>query len=390
MPWAAAALGIGTAIIGRNDSQPSGQQTTTTAPPAYALPNLQDISNQAADLYGQRGQQPAYPDYSTVAPFTQGQQAGIQGGLDYAQNQLSPYAQQAQQANMAGFSPYANPIYQAYQGGLNPAIQNLTGYAGQSVGGPDATGAVNQMLTGQPNMDVYGPIMDQIAQSGARQFSEQVNPAIRADFGQGHGLGGGRHQIASGLALDRINENVLQSMERVGQQASSEALGQQRYGAGMAEQMRGQRVGEGMQASNALLGGIGNIYGTGVQSANQNLALAPQLGQFGGSPYEAMMQYGGAQQQQNQAQLSDDAARFYAERDFATQNLGDFANLQSGITQGGQSTQPIYQPNPLMSGIGAGLTAYSAFNQQPQQQGNFYGNNQFGALNDAYTSAIWS
>ena len=277
-----------------------GNETVSTEPWKPVQPFIETALTDARARYDAAKAHPNFPEWSQVAPFNPIQKEGQVRALDYAdtdlssmiagvgesyQNLLNPGANQTYQATMAQQGPYHQYLADVMGRGL-PDVENIArGIAGSvdsgvsqgnmygSVGqfsdpivralnfdtppvvaldtpeiefnrgvaeNETLTDTLKQMMSGQVNMDIWQPLMDQMSRSMTRDFTEQVMPHVRSQamsagaYGQSMGMRG------QGLAADRFSENLSDSMERIIAQGGIQALQQQQAGAGLAAQMYGQ------------------------------------------------------------------------------------------------------------------------------------------------------
>ena len=244
--------GLGAASSG------GGSQTTTTTPWSEQQPYLQDLFQRAQ----QYSQGPAFPDFQTYAGFTEPQIQAQQGLLGYA------------------------------GGGL----QNLIGQTQQGLAG---------MLSATPNMDVWGPAMQEAARIPTRTYQETILPSIRSGAQAAGQYGSSRQGIAEGIAGRGLTEALASQQTGLAQMAASEALNQRMAGMGMAG----------------------------------------QIANLGMSPYNIMGQVGGQQQAMEQQGINQALQQFYA----PLQQLQNYQGLVTG-NYGGTQTTP-YQGNPLLGGL---------------------------------------
>ncbi len=108
-------------------SQPAGNTTTTTAPPAYMLPYISTALGQANNLLGY---QPQYYPGNTVAGFSAPQQDAMQGIQDMAGG--TPYGNAAQSfdtqmlsGNFAPRSPQGNLAAMGSDSSSNPYLDAM-------------------------------------------------------------------------------------------------------------------------------------------------------------------------------------------------------------------------------------------------------------------------
>ena len=166
------------------------EQTTTTAPPAYALPNLQNVQTQANTLYdsGQLGQVAAQ-DPATLQAYEQ-----LKHYLPQLQGQLINPA----------FSTAGNILTNATDVYNNPALANA------------ATAAIRPLET---------------------SLLQNVLPQIRTDFGGAGQYGGSRQALATGQSVDAFTRNAGDITSRMFSDAYGQGLQAQLGVLGLSPQL---------------------------------------------------------------------------------------------------------------------------------------------------------
>jgi hypothetical protein len=254
-------------------------------PATEAIPGTPGLFPEAQSLY-EEGQQSYYPG-QTYADFTQAQQQGQTGALNFAQGAMQDTANSALGANRlmtSGDLLYANS---------NPYLQQNISDA-------------NSLI--------------------ARDFNENIVPGIsRAAQGAGQ-YGSSREGIAQGIA----GRGAAEAMTRNTNQMMNQA-----YGTGL----------------NAMATGVGQTQG----------ALAAGL-----SPYQAMQDVGGIQQQQSQLGVNDAVNAYNFNQQAPWNNLQNYMSALTGnyLGSGGTATQPVTGGSPIMAGLGGAATA-AAFTSNP-------------------------
>ncbi len=376
------------------------------APQASWNANLRAAENAAAGFYGQ-----GFRNFSRA-------------NMNQAQNLLNPYAnpavKQGQRATanlpdfIQGIQNEASPTFKSADVWRQTVNANPFLYA-QGSNPMDVAGASNvfnfapnqtlgQMASATPNMDVYGPLMQQIADQGAQSFREQITPTIRTDALGAGAYGGGKHNLALAQAAERMGGQVADAQSRLAAQAASEALGQRSLAAqlgtglaqhqsgllgqlgsqqaaqqaamaqqmagmqgqfgqqqadiimqrqGMQEQARQAQQGAGLDAARLGADFYGTSLGQALDASGRSMALAPGLASMGQLPVSLQMELGNIK---NQINMGNTEAR----RNAVWQPVQNFADIAGGMGgMGGVSTTP-YTTSPLMSGLG-GAAMGSAF-----------------------------
>lgn len=245
-------------------NQPAGTTTSTqsSVPWDAQQPYLQNQFGSAQSLYSNYS--PQYYPTSTVSPFTDAQNQGLQQLTQFGQAGGTPAVNNAN--NMIG-----NIENGSFLSAGNPYFQNMVGQIGQAIA-----------------------------------------PSINGQFAQAGRYGSGANQQAYDSALSNT-----------------------------AGQLANQN------------------YTQGMNNILQGAYVAPQLEQAQLQPANALLTAGGAQQSQNQAQLSDQVNRFNFDQSLPYNKLNQFASNIGG-SYGGTSTltQPYFQ-NQLANSL-AGAAGGSA------------------------------
>ena len=364
------------------------------------------------------------PDFPTVAGFTPWQIEGQQSAANYAGGGGQNLAGAAQQAALSGLDPNSNPYVQGMAGNL-PAQQNylqsiwnqpsFSGGAPQIGFDPqrinvdqqssvDPSAAINQMMSGTPDMSIYSPLYEQIGQQSKQLWEETINPAIRSEAIGAGAYGTPKYRQAMGQEAERLQNSMNQSMERLTADAANRALQQRAQGVGyglgatgqdlsraisqagfdagvqnlgadlaarqagldfsgmqLGEQARAARAGEGLSAAGIYGNQFGNMYGNALDTMGRSLALAPSTYGLGTAPGETMMNLGAQQQAQQQAEMGDQYQRWQNDQLGPYGDLGRYMGLLTGQAAGyGTQTasQPYFSPSPIQNALTGGMLGY--------------------------------
>lgn len=251
----------------------------------------------------------------------------------------------------------------AYQPAMNNAISNAFASGNPNAGTDAASPWLNR--SGQAAYQTVGSYMNpyndavtnRIAQLGARNLSENLMPAINADYTRAGQYGSRNMMNDISRGLRDTQESVLAQQSNVLQQGYGQAL--------QAAQTDAQRYGQLGEA-------FGNFAQQGQSQQLDAARTAAGLGTAARDMYSldnaALDTIGGAQQQMNQQNLNLAYQDFQNQRDYPLQQL----NIVQGALQGQQiptststtSTAPgtNFQPSPLQSIIGTGLSTYNLLN----------------------------
>lgn len=275
-----------------------GSETTTNEPWKGQEPYLQDLFNQAQQMFQSGQGQQFYP----------GQQ-------------------------VAGFSPQTEMgldqmTRQGMQGsGVEGGMRNFINASTMNPGGMAGVGS---------DMPGQNPWLDQmyntVAQRSGEQFNEQVMPGINATFGGAGRTGGGIHQQVVGQAADDFSQNLQQQAANI-------------YGTDYTNSMNRdiQR--------RELMGDIGFRGAT----------MAPAMQSMDQNNIQSMMQAGAITEDQAQRMIDAEKAKFDFQQQSPWQTLGQYGGIVQGMPSGyGTMTAPSQQGSRL-SGMAGGAMAGSSF-----------------------------
>ena len=336
-------------------------QENQVSPYAPSEPYLNNILTEASNLY-QSGTGSQYYPGSTVVPFAQQTQQGLQGLQNLSTSQLSGSPMMQQAGNVfsgyaAGQAPsifggnvgaggqYSGIPTQTYSGmaQLSPqqdylsglqssianqslnAIQNQFGSMGRTGTSPGAQAAAQTAFT-----QAYAPIASQLSESERnRQLGIQQDALARAQganqFQTQSMMGMQGDQFRRQQAADMMNAQALQAANQYGQQ-------QQLMAAGQLPAMQGAADARALQGAQGLAG------------------------------------VGGAFEDLQGRMLQEDLQRFQYEQMAPYNRLAQYAGIVSPIASGFPITQQAAeQPryNALTGALGGGLSAASVFGGNP-------------------------
>lgn len=320
-------------------TQPMQTTTNVPSPGEQAVvnavtPNILGLTQQSPPQY--------YPT-STVTPFNPTQEAAQTAAVNAAGGQQDV----AQWANTL-----AKTLPNALQWGLpqseayNPAQVDLSSniFSDPGIWNP----ANNQGLTAAINAATR-PIY--------QNLTETALPAIRGTAVSTGGYGGSREGIAEGLATaraDQAAQDVAARMAEDEYNANLQALNQ-RYGTNVSAQL--QQGQQGLTARGQDLASLGQQYGQNLSALYQTLGLTPTLQSEYGVPASTLGSVGNAQQQQEQAQLNADIARWNYNQLAPYAQVQDILGLAQGLP-GGSTVATGNTPagNPATSALGGAAT----------------------------------
>lgn len=229
---------------------------------------------------------------------------------DLTANQNQAYSQIAQ--NQGNWQPALTQAMQGTQAASNPALNqnDFNSYMSPYIGG----------------------VVNNIAQLGARNLSENLLPQINSTFTGSGQWGSSRNAQFMGNAVRDTNQTVLQQQNSALQSAFDSAMGNYQTGQNRA-----------------------------LQGAAQTGQLAQQQQQMGLQDSAALEAAGQAQQGQNQKNLDLGYQDFLEQRDYDKNNTNWIMGLLSGAPQQSTTTTnsngpaSTYQPSGLAT-IAGGLS----------------------------------
>ena len=267
---------------------------------------------------------------------------------------MSPSAQQAAQASVAGFTPLQQQSFQG-AGNLQTPGQFGMGTAAAAQGTGQALNAgqqYNQMATNPYAVGAFmNPYVSQSLQPQLNQIAQQGNIAAQqaqsGATGQG-AFGGTRSALASNLA----QQNALMAQQQAIGQGYNTAFNQ-------AQQAMQYGAGLGLQGAQAGIQGAGQLANIGTGQ------LAAQQGILG-----LQNQFGTQQQQQQQNVINQAMQNYATAQQYPMSQLNQLNALIAGkpITDV-TTTQQAPAPSPIatLAGLGttgiAGLGLYNAMSK---------------------------
>lgn len=321
-----------------------GQQVSTNEPPAFLLPYLQNLTQESQQQF-QAGPQQAFSG-STVAQFSPAQLLAQQAQISAGTEQLPQIAGQAGAAATDLLAQGAGATTQAGQQVLQQGVRGAQ-VPGAVPGTVDPNQTIQQLLSGAPDFSGIAGVSDAASRVLSRQLREDVLPGISQEAIAVGGFGGSRQQLAEGVAARGVGERLAdinaqlfrdELVRAKGQQlpAAQLALAGQQQALAAGATARGQDIQVQGQGLGALSAG-GQLDLSALQTGLQALPLQAQLSLLGP---EALAQVGLQQQQQAQAGISEEVARFNFEQQAPQNALNQYAQLLFG-TAGTGSTSTV-------------------------------------------------
>ena len=324
-------------------------QTTRSEPWELQKPYLTQGFQRAEELYSGGQMEPAYygttldpatgsyvtdPSLPTLAGFTPAEQQAQQAALTYAQSPLTEEFMGSAQAGLGGTLGYGAGAMGYGAGAAAPLSQDQ--YAGMT---PFSSSQYGDLLSGEVNTDVFGPLADAYRQEAMGQLTGEVLPGIRTAITQSQAGGGTRGDIlqanATAAAQQRISDNLAR--------AEFDAYGQ-------AQDRR-------MQAAQMGLGAQQQAMGYGMQGAGAMQGALSQYPSILGAPLsmtDAASAVGGQQRAMNQAAIDRDMQRYEYQQQVPITGLQNYLAGISGEYGGTSQAVGPGGPSPAL-GIMAAL-----------------------------------
>jgi len=310
-------------------------QTTRTEPWEQQKPYLERGFEFTEDLYRSGALNPAYYGGQTVAGFTPAQKAAQEATLRYATDPQTEAFMGAAQGGLGSALGYGAGAMGYGEGAAAPLTQ--AGYAGMT---PFTESQYGDLMAGNVNTDVFGPLADAYRTEAMGQLTGEVLPGIRQEIVQTQPGGGTRGDLVQGTAVGATGQRIADNLAKAEFDAYSQAQNRRMQSAQMGMGAQQQAMGYGMQGAGAMQGAL---------SQYPSILGAP-LSMTG-----AAGAVGGQQQAMDQQQL--DAARAKYAYDAQRSQLG-LQNYMAGISgeYGGTSTATgPAGPNPMLTALAGGM-----------------------------------
>ncbi len=288
-------MGLGgggkTSTTTRQELSPEQQELLS-----LVIPAARDISENPPQLFPE----------SQIAPFNPLQVAGQELALGAAAGPVTQLGQTA-----------TSGVGALQEIGLPTGILG----AGEAIGGLDtAQPFLDFLLSGQALFPQSNPALAATAEAAIRpleqSLTQQVLPGIRSGAVDAGQFGSSRQGIAEGIALQEFQQQAGDISANIFSQGFSDALA---------------------AATNAL-GTTQGLAGTGFETlvgqGTRSLFATPQLADLALQPAAITGGVGFQQQQQEQAQLSEEAQKFISEQIIPFLVAQDVAQLAFGIPGG--------------------------------------------------------
>lgn len=302
-------------------SSQTSSQTSTSGPWPAAQPYLKDAMGQASGLLENKKGFKPYPGQSWV-PFSDQSQAGLSGMMDTAR---------------AG-NPFYSGAADVTKGMMTGAFDaDTSGFKGLLGGGP-TTGADFRSMYGSVDPNFEG-----VVQSTANDVGDQIQ---RQFGGASYGSGSNADYLTKGVGdvVSRMRSDNFYNNESLKRGLLNDITG--------VEQQR-------FANDRGLLGDIANTQMANVGTRMAGVSAAPGVYDMAYSPYDRMMQVGGAYEgkagEKLQAKMDKWETKTMAPWDRLTQAFGIFSGTGA---QGSRTQSSVSQPTDIWSKLlGGGLLA---------------------------------
>ena len=336
-------------------------QENQVSPYAPSEPYLNNILTEASNLY-QSGTGSQYYPGSTVVPFAQQTQQGLQGLQNLSTNQLSGSPMMQQAGNV--FSGYAAGQGPSVFGGNVGAGGQYSGIPTQTYSGMAQLSPQQDYLSGLQSSianQSLNAVQDQFGGMGRTGTSPGAQAAAQTAFTQAYA------PIASQLGESERNRQLGMQQDALARAQGANQFQTQSMMGMQGDQFRRQQAADMMNAQ-------------AMQAANQfgqqqQLQAAGQLPAMQGAADARAMQgaqglagVGGAYEDLQGRMLQEDLQRFQYEQMSPYNRLAQYAGIVSPIASGFPITQQAAeQPryNALTGALGGGLSAASVFSGNP-------------------------
>lgn len=336
-------------------------QENQVSPYAPSEPYLNNILTEASNLY-QSGTGSQYYPGSTVVPFAQQTQQGLQGLQNLSTNQLSGSPMMQQAGNV--FSGYAAGQAPSIFGGNVGAGGQYSGIPTQTYSGMAQLSPQQDYLSGLQSSianQSLNAVQDQFGGMGRTGTSPGAQAAAQTAFTQAYA------PIASQLSESERNRQLGIQQDALARAQGANQFQTQSMMGMQGDQFRRQQAADMM---NAQAMQAANQYGQ-----QQQLMAAGQLPAMQGAADARAMQgaqglagVGGAYEDLQGRMLQEDLQRFQYEQMSPYNRLAQYAGIVSPIASGFPVTQQAAeQPryNALTGALGGGLSAASVFSGNP-------------------------
>ena len=310
-------------------------QTTRTEPWEQQKPYLERGFEYTGDLYRSGALNPAYYGGQTVAGFSPAQEAAQDATIRYAADPQTEAFMGAAQAGLGGTLGYGAGAMDYGTAAARP--MTTTEYGTYT---PFGQGQYEDLIAGNVNTDVFGPLADAYRQEAMGQLTGEVLPGIRTAITQSQAGGGTRGDIlqanAVAAAQQRISDNIAK--------AEFDAYNR-------AQDRR-------MQAAQMGLGAQQAAMGYGMQGAGATQGALSQYPSILGAPLAmtgAMGQVGAQQQAMDQQLLDADRAKYAYDAQRAQLGLQNYMAGISGEYGGKSTATGPGGPNPMLTALAGGI-----------------------------------
>jgi hypothetical protein len=332
-------------------------QENQVSPYAPSEPYLNNILTEASNLY-QSGTGSQYYPGSTVVPFAQQTQQGLQGLQNLSTNQLSGSPMMQQAGNV--FSGYAAGQAPSIFGGNVGAGGQYSGIPTQTYSGMAQLSPQQDYLSGLQSSianQSLNAVQDQFGGMGRTGTSPGAQAAAQTAFTQAYA------PIASQLSESERNRQLGIQQDALARAQGANQFQTQSMMGMQGDQFRRQQAADMMNAQAMQAGQQQQLQAAGQLPAMQGAADARAM-----QGAQGLAGVGGAYEDLQGRMLQEDLQRYQYEQMSPYNRLAQYAGIVSPIASGFPVTQQAAeQPryNALTGALGGGLSAASVFSGNP-------------------------
>ena len=328
-------------------------QTTRTEPWEAQKPYLETGFKRAEDLYSRGKLTPSYYGGPTLAGFDPAEAQGQQSALTYLTSPRTSQMMASAEGSALDTMGYGRGAMGYGAGMAQPLTQGQ--YAGLT---PFSESQYGDLLAGNVNTDVFGPLADVYREEAMGQLTGEVLPGIRTAITQSQAGGGTRGDILQANAVAAAQQNISDNIAKAEFGAYQQAQDRRMQAAQMGLGAQQAGMGYGMQGAEAARGALGqypSIMGAPLQA------------------YDKIQGIGAQRRAMDQAQIQQDMQKYQYESalpQIGLQNYlagisGEYGGTSTGVGPGG--------PNPLLSALAGAGSGFITGGPAGAAAGGLYG-----------------
>ena len=328
-------------------------QTTRTEPWEQQIPYLETGFKRAEDLYSRGKLTPPYYTGATLAGFDPAETMAQEAAIRYATDPQTEALMGTAQRGLGGALAYgagamgygagaAQPLTQAQYGGMTPFTESQYG----------------DLMAGDVNTDVFGPLADAYRTEAMGQLTGEVLPGIRQQIVQTQPGGGTRGDIVQANAIAVAQQRISDNLARAEFDAYQQAQGRRMPAAQMGLGAQQQAMGYGMQGAGAMQDALSQY----PSILGAPLAMTGAVGQVGAQ--RRAMDQAGLQQEMQKYQYEAQLPQIGLQNYLAGIS-GEYGGTSIGVGPGG--------PDPLLSALAGAGSGFLTGGPAGAAAGGLYG-----------------